>query len=147
MSDRNVGGKVITFDIIPHEVQMYWNCINDHLPGAVKRSKLLDKWKALVDDYCIYIEGDSRLMLNKVHAGRINFAFLDGGHTYEDVCFEFENISPKQHAGDVMIFDDYNQDDFPEIVQAVDQMINKHRYSKEIISLSGSRCLAICQKY
>ena len=146
LSDFNAGGKILTFDIIPHEVDMYWNCVNDHLRGPVSRKTLLGKWKELVDCYIFFIEGDSRLMLNKVHAGRVNFAFLDGGHTYKDVCFEFENICPKQYAGDVVIFDDYNKIEFPEIVQAVNEMTQKHGYSKEIIPLNGNRRLAICRK-
>ena len=146
LSDFNAGGKILTFDIIPHEVDMFWNCVNDHLRGPVSRKTLLDKWKELIDCYIFFIEGDSRLMLNKVHVGRVNFAFLDGGHTYKDVCFEFENICPKQHAGDVVIFDDYNKIEFPEIVQAVNEMTQKHGYSKEIIPLNGNRRLAICRK-
>ena len=146
LSDFNAGGKILTFDIIPHKVDMYWNCVNDHLRGPVSRKTLLDKWKELVDCYIFCIEGDSRLMLNKVHAGRINFAFFDGGHTYEDVCFEFSCIQDKQHSGDLIICDDYNVVDFPGIVKAVDEMSEIGGYSKEVVSLTGNRKLAVCEK-
>lgn len=146
MSDTDSSGKIITFDIIPHEREMYWNCVNDHLRGPTKRSELLRKWSQLLDDYILFVEGNTKLMMSKVHASRIHFAFLDGGHTYQDVCSEFEWVEKKQRQGDVVIFDDYNDVDFPEIVQAVDQMKKKYNYSIKVVSLTGNRHMAICEK-
>lgn len=37
---------------------------------------------------------------------RVNFAFIDGSHTYEGVKSDIETIAPRQQAGDIMLFDD-----------------------------------------
>jgi hypothetical protein len=146
LRDRRIPGKIITFDVIPHESVMYWNCIIDHLKGPTTRKELLNPWTSIVDEYGVFVEGDTRLMLKKIHPSRIHFAFLDGGHTYEDVCSEFECINQKQKFGDIVIFDDYNDIDFPGIVNAVDNISLKFGYSKTIIPLTGKRSLAICKK-
>jgi hypothetical protein len=147
MKDAQAPGKIITFDIIPHDIAMYWNCVVDHEKGSLTRSELLIDWASLIDEYALFVEGNTKITLNKVHASRINFAFLDGGHTYEDVCFEFGCISSRQKAGDVLLFDDYNHVDFPGIVEAVDEMTDKAGYTKNVISLTGNRSMAICKKH
>lgn len=147
MSDTRSAGKIITFDIIPHNVEMYWNCVSDHLRGPIKRSELLEKWSHLLNDYILFVEGDTKLTMNKLHASRIHFAFLDGGHTYSDVCFEFECTEKRQKKGDIVIVDDYNDVDFPGIVQAVDEMGAKYNYSIKVTPLTGNRRMAICEKY
>lgn len=38
--------------------------------------------------------------------GRVPFAFVDGKHTYEQVCFESSALSQLQRPGDVVVFDD-----------------------------------------
>ena len=66
---------------------------------------------------------------------RINFAFLDGAHSYEDVLFEFNIIEKHQEQGDVIVFDDYNEKLFPGIVKAVDKISEKF---EEIFAFSAS---------
>jgi len=40
INDSSIAGKVITFDILPHNKKMYWNIIFDH-DGMRSRSELL----------------------------------------------------------------------------------------------------------
>lgn len=30
LSDQQRAGMILTFDILPHETKMYWNCVDDH---------------------------------------------------------------------------------------------------------------------
>lgn len=144
--DAGAIGGILTYDVIPHNIEMYWNCVTDHLHGALSRKRLLEKWSDLVDKYVIFVEGDSKLMMNKIHVGRVHFAFLDGGHTYKDVCKEFSWVQEKQFRGDIIICDDYNIVDYPGIVFAVDERCEIGNYRKTVVPLTGNRKLVLCEK-
>ncbi|MCK5285523.1 MAG: class I SAM-dependent methyltransferase [Alphaproteobacteria bacterium] len=145
LTDANAYGKIITFDILPHNRPMYWNCIDDH-DGSKTRADLLAPWREFVSPYILFFEGDSRINLNKVAADRINFAFLDGAHTYRDVLFEFQTIAKHQKKGDVIVFDDYNTVDFPGLVRAVDEGCERWGYDKKILSGGKDRSYVIATK-
>ncbi len=55
LSDLGSSGKILTFDLIPNERKMFWNCIED-LEGEKTRLELLSKWRELVDRFIIFIE-------------------------------------------------------------------------------------------
>ncbi len=120
LSDEGKSGKIITFDVLPHRVCMFWNCIDDH-KGAQTRAELLSPWRNVIDPYLVFVEGCSRVNLPKIQSDHINFAFLDGAHSYNDVAFEFETVAARQVAGDMIVFDDYNPRNFPGVVKAVDE--------------------------
>lgn len=120
LSDSGSEGKICTFDILSNEAAIYWNCVSDHLNGKVSREALLTEWSALVERYILFIQGNSKLTLPLLSIRRVNFAFLDGAHSKEDVLFEFHCVAKKQLSGDIIVFDDYNIDDFPGLVEAVD---------------------------
>ena len=124
---------------------MYWNCIDDN-DGPKTRAELLSKWKDLMQNYIIYQQGDTRLELNKLQLERINFAFLDGAHTYNDLMFEFNQIKNKQKPGDIIVYDDYNYKKFPGIVRAIDEICINNNYNKDVIRSSSDRGYVISVK-
>ena len=146
LDDSNTPGSILTFDVLPHNKKMYWNVFVDHEQGPTTRQELLEPWKNLADDYIIFFQGYSRVQLPKIGLQRINFAFLDGAHTYKDVLFEFQIIKDSQKDGDIIIFDDYNYQLFPGIVQAVDEICNKHGYNKKIINSLNNRNYVVATK-
>ncbi len=145
LSDEGVSGKIVTFDLLPHKVQMYWNCIDDH-EGMKTRQQLLAPWSELVDPYVIFIENDSRIGIRRAAMGRVHFAFLDGAHTYEDIMIEFDMVQQMQQPGDIVVFDDYNPLLFPGIIQGVDEGCDKWGYSKEIFGDNNGRAYVIAKK-
>ena len=145
LADQNRAGTIISFDILPHDIKMYWNCIDDH-EGPKSREKLLLPWKELIDNSIIFHQGDTRLELPKVKAGRINFAFLDGAHTYKDVLFEFSHIREHQMPGDIIVYDDYTPAQFPGIVQAVDEICMKYNYNRTDLKTPSGRGYVIAIK-
>lgn len=145
LKDMKAAGKILTFDVLPHEQKIYWNCIDDH-DGPKTRKELLSPWAELTEDTILFMEGDSRLNLGKVKLGRIHFAFLDGAHSYDHVLYEFRTISDRQVKGDIIVFDDYNEDDFLGLVKAVDYGCEAFGYDKKIISLGRSRGYVIAVK-
>ena len=145
LSDAKVAGQIHTFDVLPHDVPMYWNCIDDS-EGPKTRRDLLAPWKDIAANRVIFHEGDTRMTLKKVRFGRIDFAFLDGAHTYEDVKREFNIVTPYQESGDVVVFDDYTDASFPGLVRAVDEVCETMGYDKEVVRAGDARGYVIARK-
>ena len=137
--------RIITFDVLPHNQRMFWNCIDDH-DGPKSRSELLKPWRNLSSKYVIYYQGDSKITLKRVASERIHFAFLDGSHTYNDVMFEFNQIKDYQCSGDVIVFDDYTESQFPGLVRAVDEICSCFEYSRVELSAHQDRGYVIATK-
>ena len=145
LKDQQRAGTIVTFDILPHRTAMYWNCIDDH-DAPKTRAELLIPWKSLIDDYLIFHQGDTRFELPKVQTERVNFAFLDGAHTYEDVMFEFNQIRERQQTGDVIVYDDYTPLQFPGLVKAVDEICRKYRYRQTKLQAHSWRGYVVAKK-
>jgi predicted O-methyltransferase YrrM len=133
LSDSKFEGSICTVDVLPHYKKMFWNCSADHTTGKQTRQNLLSDWADLTERYIIFMQGFVKHILPKIALTRIHFAFLDGAHTYEDVLFEFNNISKCQKDGDIIVFDDYNERDFPGIVKAVNYIGSKMNYSIKLV--------------
>ena len=146
LQDSEMEGSILTFDVLPHRRPMIWNCIGDHIIGLQTREELLSPWRDLLERYITFVEGYSQVELIKICKSRIHFAFLDGAHTFDDVMFEFQAIENCQKKGDVIIFDDYNKNKFPEIVKAVDVICEKFKYSKDIINSFDGRSYVVTAK-
>lgn len=147
LSDSKFHGSIFTVDVLPHDKEMFWNCVADHTSGKQTRKNLLSNWSELTDRYIIFIQGFAKHILPKIGLKRVHFAFLDGAHTYDDVLFEFNNISKHQKEGDIIIFDDYNESDFPGIVKAVKYIESKMEYKIKFVKNKNTlRDYAIAKK-
>jgi hypothetical protein len=143
--DAGRAGVILTFDVLPHTVPIFWNCIDD-LGGIRTRGELLRHWAYLCANYIVFIQGDTRLTLPSTNCSRINFAFLDGSHTYKNVMFEFSQISRNQESGDMIVFDDCNDQLFPGVVRAVSEICNEHGYRRLDLNASASRDYVVATK-
>jgi predicted O-methyltransferase YrrM len=145
MEDANACGKIITFDVLPHNVKMYWNCIDDN-DGKKTRSQLLLAYKSLTEKYIIFHQGNTKIELPKLQTHRIHFAFLDSAHDYYYLMSEFQYLLDKQKKNDIIFFDDYTPLKYPGVVKAVDEICETYKYSKEIITLNENRAFLIAMK-
>ena len=128
LSDSKFEGTICTIDVLPHLKKIFWNCASDHIVGQQTRNELLSNWSELLEKYIVFIQGYTRVVLEKIAMKRVNFAFLDGAHTFEDVLFEFNILSKFQHKGDILVFDDYNEKKFPGVVKAIKHIENEGNY-------------------
>ena len=145
LSDSGSSGKILTFDLISNEKEMFWNSVDD-LEGQKTRLELLKPWGDLVEKFIIFVEGDTRETLKSCSVSRVNFAFLDGAHTYDDVMYEFLQIKDKQIKGDIIVYDDYSPDLFPGIVKAVDYICESYDYSREDLVSEDNRTYVVAIK-
>jgi hypothetical protein len=145
LQNQQRAGLILTFDVLPHQTPMYWNCIDD-LNGPRTRTELLEPWQDLLRDYVVFHQGDTKLELPKVQTERIHFAFLDGAHTYKDVMFEFAQIREQQQPGDVVVYDDYTPQQFTGIVKAVDEICETYRYKRTDLQAHSGRRYVVAVK-
>ena len=138
LQKMEVQGKITTIDPLPHHHKMYWNCIDD-IENEKTRAEILSDYLDLTTQYIDFIEGKSEVILNNFIYPRIHFAFIDGGHEYENIIFEFQYIYKFQKQGDIIIFDDYNTNLFSGIVKAVDEICSDYNYSKKVIAVNEQR--------
>ncbi|CAM8393794.1 Methyltransferase domain containing protein [Candidatus Methylopumilus universalis] len=143
--DQNRTGTIMTIDVLPHEEKIFWNCIDD-FDGKKTRAQLLNPWSKLINSYLIFFQGYTRNILPKIRVGRINFAFLDGSHSYDDVMFEFSQIYKFQKSGDIIVYDDYTIKQFPGLVSAVDEICNRYDYNSETLFADNGRGYVIATK-
>lgn len=144
LRDAGVEGTIFTYDVLPHEVPIYWNCVDDW-EGERTRATLLAPWAELVERHVAFIQGDSIRELARLQVPRVNFVFLDGQHTYPYVMREFAWVQGRQRPGDVVFFDDYT-DTFPGVIRAVDEICERFGYEKDVVRSSDSRAYVIASK-
>ena len=145
LDDSKSGGKIITFDVYPHNHKMLWNSIDDH-EGKKTRQELLKPYQNLTEKYIWFHQGNTKTELPKLQTDRVHFAFFDSAHDYYYLMDEFLNIKEKQKKGDIIFFDDYTPKMFPGVVKAIDEICEKYKYSKKIITISDARAYVIAKK-
>jgi len=137
LSDANQAGKIITIDVLPHDQQFYWNCIDDH-ERKKSRREILEPWQDLLDRI-VFIQGNTLEVVNRIAMNRVHFAFLDAQHEKNHVLREYNSIRNCQFPEDVVFFDDYTPQQFPGVVAAVDAIMEEGRHEFRKIRLSDYR--------
>ena len=143
LNDFNTRGNITTIDLIPHDIKMYWNCIDD-LESKKTRKELLTHWHKEIRNIT-FLVGPSSIVLKKLKLNRIHFAFIDGMHDYLNVKREFEFISKRQIIGDFIIFDDYSKN-FPGIIKLVENVKKEKNYKINIVTSAPQRSYTIAHK-
>jgi hypothetical protein len=143
--DNDINYKMYSFDLIPHNKKIFWNSIKD-TEGKSSREELLKDYKDYTHNVK-YIKGRTKNKFKETSSHeRINFAFLDGSHDYDDVKFEFNFIKQKQKKGDIILFDDVTDGHFNGIVKLVNEIYQNQEYEIEKINSSIFRGYAIATK-
>jgi len=144
ITDSKSQGKIITVDVLPHNIPIFWNVIDD-IDKPKKRSELINKWKNEINRI-IFIQGWTQNLLNKIGINRINFAFLDGSHTYKDIMREYNYVKSRQRKDDIIMFDDYSPNLFNGVVLAINKIHQNSEYKFEFIKVNNQRGYAIARK-
>ena len=145
LADAGATGKIVSFDVLPHDAAILWNCIRD-AEGPRTRADLLHDYAELIERYLVFHRGDTTIELAKMSFPRVHVAFLDSVHEYDHVMAEFSSIRDHQAAGDILFFDDYTPEAYPGVVRAADEICRVHGYSTEIVTANASRRYLIAEK-
>ena len=103
-------------------------------------NKLLNKFKKNVN----IIKGNSNEVLKKINLDGIDYVFLDGGHKYETVRNDLENLIQIINNKGTILCDDYDLSYAPGVRKAIDEYVVSKNYNLKILN---SRFAEITKKF
>ena len=142
--DSNLQGMVTSVDSLPHNIPLYWNCIDD-VEGKKSRRELLAPWPDEVARI-VFFQALTPQHLGRIGLDRIDFAFLDAQHTFESVMEEYRFVEARQSPGDLILVDDVTPGVFDGVVAAVDAIRAKGLYEVEEIGRRVERGYALARR-
>lgn len=79
--------------------------------------------------------------LNTFEDESIDFAYVDGDHSYEGVCADLEALFPKMKVGGVMAFDDYHRRGWwgVGVIKAINEFLGKYPEKLRIRAITGAQ--------
>ena len=93
-------------------------------PNSLQGVKmLLNKFRKSVSLH----KGYSKNLLNIINLKDVDFAFLDGGHSYETVKEDINILTKNLPNNSIIVCDDYNISQYG-VKKAVDEIKNKHEF-------------------
>ena len=93
-------------------------------------NKLLKKFEKNVN----IIKGNSNEVLKKINLNEIDYVFVDGGHKYETVKNDLENLTQIINNNGIILCDDYNLSYAPGVKEAIDEYIFMKKYNLKIFN-------------
>jgi len=93
-------------------------------------NKLLKKFENNVN----IIKGNSNEVLKKINLNEIDYVFVDGGHKYETVKNDLENLTQIVNNNGIILCDDYNLSYAPGVKEAIDEYIFMKKYNLKIFN-------------
>ena len=79
------------------------------------------------------IKGNSNDILKNIDMNKIDYIFLDGGHTYQTVMNDLEACTDALNNGATILCDDYNLGHAPGVKKSIDDFVTKYKLSCNII--------------
>ena len=111
---------------------IYYNFIIRSDPYDIESvNKLLRKFEKNIN----IIKGNSKDVLKEINLDGIDYVFLDGGHKYETVKNDLENLTQIVNNKGAILCDDYNLSYAPGIKKAIDQYVLDKNYNLKILNL------------
>jgi len=110
--------------------KFYFNYILKSDPYSLKAvAHLLKKFEKNVD----LIKSDSNLALKKIDMSKVDYVFLDGGHSYETVKNDLELSKAVIKNNGTILCDDYNLHFAPGVKKAIDEFVISNNFKSEFI--------------
>ena len=92
--------------------------------------KLLEKFKKNIN----IIKGNSNKVLKEISLEKFDYVFLDGGHKYETVKNDLENLSKVINNNGLVMCDDYDLSYAPGVKKAIDNFVSDKKYNLKILN-------------
>ena len=110
---------------------IYYNFIIRSDPYDIESvNKLLRKFEKNIN----IIKGYSKDVLKEINLDGIDYVFLDGGHKYETVRNDLENLTQIVNNKGTILCDDYNLSYAPGVKKAIDEYVLDKNYNLKIFN-------------
>ena len=88
----------------------------------------MSKFKKNID----IIKGNSNKVLKEININKIDYVFLDGGHKFETVKDDLENLTQVIDNNGIILCDDYNLSYAPGVKKAIDEYVLDKKFNLKI---------------
>ncbi len=111
---------------------VYYNYIlRENINSIQSVQKFLSKYENNIK----LIKGDTNQVLKNLNLSKIDYVFIDGGHSYQTVINDLECIYDSlKDKKKILLCDDYGDQSFIlDVKRAIDDFVNKYKLKMEII--------------
>ena len=111
---------------------IYYNILlRENLNSIESIKKFLNKFKNNIS----LVKGDTNKTLKQVDLSKIDFAFIDGGHSYETTFNDLSSLySSMKNRSKTIVCDDYIDASYiTDVKKAVDDFVKKNNLNLEVI--------------
>ena len=123
-------------EVIPNSLfsnplkKIYFKYIKKQNPYSIEAvENLLKKFKNNVS----LIKGNSKSVLKKIDMSKIDYVFLDGGHSYPTVKNDLECCLDVVLTNGTIMCDDYNFGHIPDVKNAIDEFVKNNNLNCQIL--------------
>ena len=92
--------------------------------------RLLKKFQKNVN----IIKGDSNKVLKEINVDKFDYVFLDGGHKYETVKKDLENLTQIVNSNGTILCDDYDLSYAPGVKKAIEDFVSEKNFNLKILN-------------
>ena len=109
---------------------IYFKYIKRQNPySKIAVEELLNKFKENIS----LIKGNSNTVLQKIEMSKVDYVFLDGGHTYDTVKNDLNCCIEVVSSSGTILCDDYDLVQAPGVKKAIDEFVNENKFNCEIL--------------
>jgi predicted O-methyltransferase YrrM len=90
------------------------------------------------------IKGNSNKVLKEINVDKFDYVFLDGGHKYETVKKDLENLTQIVNNNGTILCDDYDLSYAPGVKKAIEDFVSEKNFNLKILN---SRFAEITKRY
>ena len=110
--------------------QFYYRYIKKENPySLIAVKKLLKKFEENVE----LLKGDSKKILPIIDLTKVDYVFIDGGHSYETVKSDLNNCKIVIENKGIVLCDDYDLSYAPGVKEAIDEFVLTEQYNVKIL--------------
>ena len=110
--------------------QFYYRYIKKENPySLIAVKKLLKKFEENVE----LLKGDSKKILPIIDLTKVDYVFIDGGHSYETVKRDLNNCKIVIENKGIVLCDDYDLSYAPGVKEAIDEFVLTEQYNVKIL--------------
>ena len=92
--------------------------------------RLLKKFRKNVN----IIKGNSNKVLKEINVDKFDYVFLDGGHKYETVKKDLENLTQIVNNNGTILCDDYDLSHAPGVKKAIEDFVSEKNFNLKILN-------------
>lgn len=131
---------VISLDILPHDVNMFWGSPVD-LSGPISRSSIWEGYEFA--HRVVFLEGPISHSLARLGVKTTPLAFLDSQHSFSQVALELRWVIDHQLPGGVIVLDDFGSGGFNGVKDAATQLLDPAGYSRTHLFGGAGKKIAV----